>query len=300
MTPTFFRSSLAIVGAVIALAAAPAAVAAPFTVTVDDNGACTGTWQTVGSANGTTVTCVSSTPPPAGAPTCTINSSVTITSGQSANLSLTNCSVTGGGTITYAWYLGSPSSTAFSTSASTSTGVLTSTSIYYGVASANGLSTTYQTTVNVTTPPPPTTSTCNGYSSINLGDLTFNGVQLDSYGMRGATVAYGRITVPNPLPTGWIGKSAAVAILANGNATAWRKVYLSKNMCDFSGTSPAMSQGVTASLNMSFGVATSNAVTMQAGDVWYVNIKDELPFGGNSCGSGYVCDFGLRLYPPGN
>jgi hypothetical protein len=61
-----------------------------------------------------------------------------------------------------------------------------------------------------------------------------------------------------------------------------------------------MSQGVTVTVNMSFGAGAPNAVTVQAGETWYLNIKDELPFGGNSCGTGYVCDFGLRMYPPGN
>ena len=299
MTPKFLRTSLAIVGAAVALAAAPAAVAAPFTVTINDNGACTGTWQTTGTASGTTVTCTSSTPPPAGAPTCTVSSPVTISSGATANLSLTNCSVTGGGTITYEWHVGSPSGTLVTTNSAFSTGPLTSSTTYYGIATANALSTTYQTTVTVNTPPP-TTGTCTCFSSINLGDLQFNGVQLDSSGMRGSTVAYGRIQIPDPLPTGWIGKTASVAVLANGNATAWRKIYLSKTPCTFTASAPAMSQGVTVTVNMSFGAINPNAVTVHAGETWYLNIKDELPFGGNSCGTGYVCDFGLRMYPPWN
>ena len=58
---------------------------------------------------------------------------------------------------------------------------------------------------------------------------------------------------------------------------------MSKNACDFSGVYGA--QGVTANIYMSFGTATYGSVPMLPGDVWYINIKDELPFGGNSCGS---------------
>jgi hypothetical protein len=61
-----------------------------------------------------------------------------------------------------------------------------------------------------------------------------------------------------------------------------------------------MSPGLTANLNLSIGAAGTNARTVQAGETWYLNVKHEVPVGGQSCQNGLVCDFGLRVYPPGN
>lgn len=146
--------------------------------------------------------------------------------------------------------------------------------------------------VVVTTPPPitPTTSPtttvdlCKNYSArIYLGELKFDGTQLNSADMVGNTIAYAKLVIP-PVEGQ---KQASATVLANGNATSWRKVVLSKTPCDFTGI-PA--QGLTATVYLS----TTN---QKPGETWYINIKNEMPFGGNSCGPGQNCAFGIRVYP---
>lgn len=161
-------------------------------------------------------------------------------------------------------------------------------------------STTTSTPAPTTTSTPPPPNLCNGYTVVDVGDLQFDGTQLVTSGMIGRAVMVGRIVVPNPLPPGYLGQKASVAAFTWTDDSAWKKLVLSKSRCDFSGTAPKVSQGITATGYMIFGAADPFAVTMQPGEVWYVNIKHELPMGGQSCSDGKSCDFGLRLYPPGN
>lgn len=142
--------------------------------------------------------------------------------------------------------------------------------------------------VVVVTPPPvvstPSVDLCKNYSGrINLGDIQFNGVQLNSADMTGNMIAYGRLVIPAVEGQ----KQSSIAVLANGNATSWKKVSISKNPCDFTTLS---AQGLTAT-------AVLNSSVQKPGEVWYINIKNELPFGGPSCGTGQNCTFGLRAYP---
>lgn len=155
--------------------------------------------------------------------------------------------------------------------------------------SANTFVLTCTTTVPAVTPPitpipTPVVDLCKKYSArIYLGELKFDGSQLNSADMIGNTIAYGKLVIPAVEGQ----KQASIAILANGNATSWRKVVLSKTPCDFDGI-PA--QGLTATVYLS----TTN---QKPGETWYINIKNEKPFGGDSCGPGQNCAFGIRVYP---
>ena len=111
------RTTLAIAGTVLALAIAGPASAAKFTITVDDGGKCDGTWQTTGPANSPTVTCVVGTPPPAGAPTCTITPSQTVAANTSVALT-TSCTAPSGGALTYSWRQGTIGGTQVATTSS--------------------------------------------------------------------------------------------------------------------------------------------------------------------------------------
>jgi hypothetical protein len=309
MTPARVRRVLAAACAALPLylAAGGSAQAVQITtmVTINDNNTCPGTWQTSGTPTAPVFTCVVNTPPPTSTPTapvCTITPSQTVASNSSVALAL-RCTSPTDAPITYSWTQGSTGSVQVANTASYTTPNLTTSTTYFATASANNLSTTYQTTVSVqtpTTPPPTTLTSCAGYTVVNVGDLRFDGTQLVTSGMKGGAVMVGRIVVPDPLPAGYYGKQASLSAFSWVNATAWKKVVLSKTPCDFGGTAPRMSQGLTANLYLSFGAAGSNAVTVQAGETWYLNVKHELPFGGQSCGNGMLCDFGVRVYPPGN
>lgn len=160
-----------------------------------------------------------------------------------------------------------------------------------GTATASG--NTYTCPGNI--PPPPT---CSGYTVVKLGALPIDGSQTNSAGVDGNDVAYGTISIPSPLPAGWLGKVSSAAVLANGSGNAWRKVYLSQKPCDFTATAPAFVQGQTATISFIYGANSPYAVRVEPGQTWYLNIKDELPFGGPSCNPGTACDFGVRVYPP--
>ncbi len=130
---------------------------------------------------------------------------------------------------------------------------------------------------------------------INIGQLTFDGTQVPTQGVVPSTpYAYAKVVIP----TGEDGKLVGIAILTDGRSTAWRQVTLSQTIGDFSNLSPpAFVQGVTATIYLAIGTPRVNAVTVQGGSTWYVNIRDQLPYGGSSC-SQPVCDFSLRAYPP--
>jgi len=301
------RTPLAIAGSVLALAIAAPAAAAPvtFTITIDDGNSCLGTWQTTGSASNPTIACVTDgTPPPAvGKPTCSgYSGAQTITAGTSVTLTLGTCSAPAGGVNTYKWTAGSPSGTVVATSSIYPTPVLASTTTYYAtVTGSDGQFTTYPMPVTVTSvTPPPATSKCSNYTAVSLGDLSFDGGQIDSFNMRGSAVSYGRIVIPNPLPAGWAGRTAQVSVFEHGEGAFWKKVHLSKVACDFAPATSAWGQGTGVTLYMTFGGTGFGTLTVQPGDVWYVNVKNESIFGTSSCGAGLSCNFGLRLYPPSN
>lgn len=155
------------------------------------------------------------------------------------------------------------------------------------------------TPVTPSQPPPSPLSQCAGRTVVDVGDLKFDGTQLVTSGMVGSAVMVGRIVVPSPLPPGYYGKQASAAAFSWTSATAWKRVTLSKTPCDFSGTGASVSQGLTASVSMTFGTAGLSSVTMQPGEVWYLNIEHVLPSGAASCPTGVNCDFGVRVYPPG-
>ena len=154
-------------------------------------------------------------------------------------------------------------------------------------------------TINAVTEGTPPTDPTIPADAVNLGDLHFDGSQINSEGMTGNKIAYGKIVVPNPLPPGWTGHQTYVSIFESGSGTYAKRMYLAHQPCDYSAVYPAYSEGNgSANIYMSFNIDSDYAVNIKAGEVWYVTIKNELSNGAPSCPPGGNGNFGLRMYPP--
>jgi hypothetical protein len=297
MIRTSLRTTLAIAGTLLAVAIAAPAEAATFTITIPDSGTCNGGWQTTGSATNPTITCAG-TPAPAGAPTCTtVGPDQTVSPGTSVTL-LTNCSPGS----TYSWTQGTVAGPQVSVGPTYVTPLLSATTTYWVTVSANGASTTYPTTVTVgatpAPPPPVATSSCSGYSVVNVGDLSFNGARIATDGVSGSAVVVGRIVLPNPLPPGWAGNVASIAVFEYSDPQYSKKMYLSQSPCDFTAVWPAYGEGNSMNVRTTFQNAMFNAVNMNPGDVWYLTVKNERSNGQPSCKQGSSCNFALTLSAP--
>jgi hypothetical protein len=288
-------TTLAVAGTILALAIAAPAEAAikTITVTIDDAGTCSGTWQTSGSITNPVYTCVTSTSTAPTAPVCSITPSQTVSSGTSVTLTLANCSPSTG--LSFSWRKDTTSGTQVSTAQTYTTPGLTTTTKYYATVTSSAGSTTYSTTVTVSgSSPPPTTTSCSGYTTVNLGDLHFDGSRVATSGVTGSAVAYGRIVVPS----GWAGKVASIAIYEYIDPQYAKKAYLSKNSpCGFTAVWPAYGEGSSMNLKASFDTSLSNAVRMNAGEIWYLTVKNERLSGAPSCGSG-SCNFAITMSVP--
>ena len=141
-------------------------------------------------------------------------------------------------------------------------------------------------------------ASCSGYPGINLGDLSFDGARFSTYGMSGTNFVYARIVIPNPLPSGWAGDVAVISAFELLSAQYSKKMYVTRTPCDFSAVWPAYAEGNSPSVRLSFQSSLFNAVTMNAGDVWYVTIKNERLNGTPSCPPDGDCNFAIELSVP--
>ena len=139
---------------------------------------------------------------------------------------------------------------------------------------------------------------CTGYSVVDLGDLHFDGARIETSHVTGSDVVIGRIVVPDPLPSGWAGATTSVAAFDFDDPARAKKLYLARSACDFTAEYPAYGEGISTLVYMNFGGSSPSAVTVQPGEVWYVNIKNERSAGEPSCAEGASCNFAVTLYPP--
>ena len=244
------------------------------------------------SADGRSTTYLStvSVNPLAPPPKCSITPSQAVDANTSVTLALADCSPGTG--LTYSWNHGSPAGPQVSTAATYTTPPLTATTTYFATVSANGRSTTYLSTVSVN--PPPLPGSCSAYTGVNLGDLHFDGARVATSGVSGSDVVVGRIVVPS----GWAGKVASIAIYEYDDPQYAKKAYLSKSPCDFTTVWPAYNEGNSMSLMVSFETSISNAVRMNAGEFWYLTVKNERLSGAPSCASGSSCNFAITMSVP--
>jgi hypothetical protein len=162
-------------------------------------------------------------------------------------------------------------------------------------------------------PPPPPPSTCGNLSVItpflegnsSVSEMTFTGQRFLTQDFNGAAVVVGTIKVP----AGASGKSR-LQVYEYVDTKTDRRVWLSKSRCDMSVSSgAAYAYGKTPTVYLSVGVPpavnpTTNLPTevfMQAGETWYVMIKNEMSFWGAispSCSTtaGAHCNVGITLH----
>jgi hypothetical protein len=143
-----------------------------------------------------------------------------------------------------------------------------------------------------------TPTSCSGYPAIDLGDLDFDGARFSTYGLAGSNFVYARIVVPNPLPDGWAGDVSVISAFEFLGAQYSKKMYVTRTPCDFSAIWPAYGEGNSPSVRLSFQNSLFNAVTMNAGDIWYVTIKNERSNGAPSCSPNADCNFAIELSVP--
>ena len=96
-----------------------------------------------------------------------------------------------------------------------------------------------------------------------------------------------------------VNNTNTISVFEYGAPPTTRMAWMSKTRGDMSATSAPFyfcNDGPV----FSFCIRGNdpNAVQMQPGEVWYLMVKNERPFGmGSSCTSG-SCDIGIKWYPP--
>ena len=262
-----------------------------------------------------TITCVtgSTTPPspPAGAPSgCTASVSPTslLATGGPVNLATASC--TSGGTpddsktkLKRNGVVVSRPDTLPSNSASSTSARYTYTAQFCaadGTCGADVAAGTVTVAAGVSTPPP-STGSCGNLKVMTQfllegarptsDPLTFDQARYVTSGFDGSTVAVATIKVP----AGVTGKTW-VRVNEYGDTTTGRRMWLSKNICDYSSASfPYYAKGSTVELPIWFGTTNPDPTRyalMQPGETWYVMVKNENigVFGPtNTCKTG-VCE----------
>lgn len=153
------------------------------------------------------------------------------------------------------------------------------------------------------------TDAIRNLAALNLGELAFDGSRHTTTGMAGARFAYATLHIPDPIPPEWLGKMSAISAYAamGGDPPAWKHMTLSKTLGDFSAErTPFGANGLTATVRLTFGAAEPYTVTVQPGEVWYVNIENRGPdmrsrggpAGECSCGPGKSCNFSMDVGAP--
>jgi len=136
------------------------------------------------------------------------------------------------------------------------------------------------------TPPP---------GSVFIGHIEADGTRHSATGVTPATTfIYCTFTVP----TGVNGKQMQISTYNTTGPAIWRKVNLARQPGDFTALPNGSDQGGTPSLHMAIGTPQVGCVTVQAGEVWVLNIRDQSFTGANSCSLGQDCNPTVALFPP--
>ena len=248
---------------------------------LDPSGVCA-SWTTGGSILAPTITCNAGTPPPPGAPVCTISANgqnpLTMSAAGAVALSA-SCSNTDGST-TWAWTGAgaSPTTPAGPTPGQQSLTVSATTTFGVVATNATGPSAPVTVTVTVGAPPPPPgplPATCGNLKVVDMGVLPAFTAQVNSSGFGANTVAIATLKVPAGFPA----STSTIYVFEVEGGGTWRKVWLSQTVCDMSATtSPAFtSAGNRPSIPYNIGGTDPSANVMQPGQTWYMMVVNQKP-----------------------
>jgi hypothetical protein len=294
-----FRLMLAAAALPFAFIPAPVAVAA--TVTFSDANCTSFTFDSVAQ----TLTCVSGTPPAAGAPTgCTLTASPNSLAIGGGLVALTAQCATGSPLTGFNWT--GPGVTASTTANSQSVNVTASAQFSVTPRNAIGSGNTATASVSVATPPPVGAISCAGFNSTKVIDAVFpaNG---------GATTRlYTYNNVYSSGSPGWGSRDAiivrftapaagdaylSIALAATGGIVT-RTMNLSANSCEFTRAASNIYYLESGSLSMPFSSGPSQYVrtVLTPGQTYYLNMAN-LDAGNWSCPDS-TCDAVILLQNP--
>ena len=273
---------------------------------LDPSGVCA-SWTTGGSILAPTITCNAGTPPPPGAPVCTISANgqnpLTISAAGLVALSA-SCTNTDANT-TWAWTGAGASSTTPAGATPGTQSLTVSATTTFGVIATNSNGPSNNPTVVVTVgtpppPPPPAAGDCPGYANLtrDMGVVAMNGVPSISTGFGSGTIAVATLQVPQGAYSRNVNQ---ISIYEYGGVATSRRGYISKARCDMSGqavggTAPAFSFDIGGPAVDPLSGMIVHAV-MQPGETWYVMVVNVRSNGASSCTSG-TCNIAIKWYPP--
>jgi hypothetical protein len=297
-----FRLAVAAAALPFAFIQAPAAAAA--SVTITDSNCSSFSFD----ANSQTLSCVSGTPAPAGAPSgCTLTASPTSLPTGGGLVALTAQCTTGSPTG-YNWTGGNVLANTTANTQNATVGATTTFSVTPYNASGNAAAQYATVTVSSGSTPPPTGAiSCSGFNNTKVIDATFpsnggattrlytyNGIFSNGagagWGARDAVVL--RFTAP---ATG--DQYMSVALAATGGMVT-RTMNLSSNACDFSQSAGSIYYIESGSLSLDFSSGSSPYVryVLNPGQTYYLNMAN-LGGGNFSCPDS-TCDAVILLQNP--
>lgn len=125
-----------------------------------------------------------------------------------------------------------------------------------------------------------------------MGDVTTDGVPVFSSGFDANTIAIARLTIPYGLTT----TKSNVSVYQGSGGGTYQTVWISKNACDFAPTYPYSAVGPGVNLYFTVGGALDRTMSLNAGDVWFIQIRNINAYGKSSCSS--TCEAGIKVYKP--
>lgn len=289
----------------------PAHAAPPANLAVqilDPSGACSD-WTWGGTPSAPTITCVAAAPPTPGVPVCAIKANnsnpLTISVAGAVALSAT-CTNTDTST-TWAWTgTGASPTTPAGVTGTQSLNVSATTTFGVIATNATGPSVNKTVVVTVGAPPPPPPSgsiQCAGYDRTIVVDIPWQAnYVVDSQGFDGTSVVVARFTVPAGAVTT---SSGTISGTDSASSANFRYATLTSTPCDFSpvpGNELYNTRGPGSTVSFSYtigGAQAFNKVLLQAGQTYYMNIRNTGTSGGNTCPVG-TCEVHISFNKPKN
>ena len=245
-----------------------------------------------GSGPNILISCGGTSGAPTAVPVCSPTASATqVTPGQSVTLRA-NCTQS---PTSYMWTGGLASNNANPT-------INPQATADYTVTASNALGSSTAKTVRVTVSdnPPPAPgdgsipAACGATKVVSMGSLKMDGSRVASSGFGGDVIAMSTFVVPAGLSS----SKSTISIYEYGGGITARKAWLSQTPCDMSARlgSPFYIENSAPNFAYAIGSDLGN-VRFEAGQRWYLMVKNEKPRSTDSSCSG-TCNIAIKIYPP--